>query len=83
MNTTERKLLTSLLSSVPSGNLHDAVNAMWQRGLLNRVAIERLYIQNEVNRRVRGGEAKMRAIEQISSELECSYEKVRGVVYSK
>lgn len=83
MNTTERKLLTSLLSSVPSGNLHDAVNAMWQRGLLNRVAIERLYIQNEVNRRVRGGEAKMRAIEQISSELGCSYEKVRGVVYSK
>ena len=76
-------MLTSLLSSVPSGNLHDAVNAMWQRGLLNRVAIERLYIQNEVNRRVRGGEAKMRAIEQISSELECSYEKVRGVVYSK
>lgn len=83
MNTTERKLLTSLLSSVPSGNLHDAVNAMWQRGLLNRVAIERLYIQNEVNRRVRGGEAKMRAIEQISSELGCSYEKVRGVVYNK
>lgn len=83
MNTTERKLLTSLLSSVPSGNLHDAVNAMWQRGLLNRVAIERLYIQNEVNRRVRGGEAKMRAIEQLSSELGCSYEKVRGVVYSK
>ena len=56
---------------------------MWQRGLLNRVAIERLYIQNEVNRRVRDGEAKMRAIEQISSELGCSYEKVRGVVYSK
>ena len=83
MNTTERKFLTSLLSSVPSGNLHDAVNAMWQRGLLNRVAIERLYIQNEVNRRVRGGEAKMRAIEQLSSELGCSYEKVRGVVYSK
>ena len=83
MNTTERKLLTSLLSSVPSGNLHDAVNAMWQRGLLNRVAIERLYIQNEVNRRVRGGEAKMRAIEQLSSELGCSYEKVRGAVYSK
>jgi hypothetical protein len=83
MNTTERKLLTSLLSSVPSSNLHDAVNAMWQRGLLNRVAIERLYIQNEVNRRVRGGEAKMRAIEQLSSELGCSYEKVRGAVYSK
>ena len=76
-------MLTSLLSSVPSGNLHDAVNAMWQRGLLNRVAIERLYIQNEVNRRVRGGEAKMRAIEQLSSELGCSYEKVRGAVYSK
>ena len=83
MKTTERKLLTSLLSSLPRGNLHDAVNAMWQQGLLNRVAVERLYINNEVNHRVRCGEGKMRAIEQLSKELGCSYETVRGAVYSK
>ena len=56
---------------------------MWRQGLLNRIALERLYINNEVARRVRGGEGKIRAIEQIANELGCSYEKVRGVVYSK
>lgn len=71
------------MSNLPGGNLHDAINAMWRQGLLNRVALERLYINNEVARRVRGGEGKIRAIEQISNELECSYEKVRGVVYGK
>jgi hypothetical protein len=83
MTTTERKLLTTLISSIPGGNLHEAINTMWRQGLLNRVALERIYISNEVARRVRGGEAKTRAIEQIANELACSYEKVRGVVYSK
>lgn len=83
MQTLERKLLTSLLSSVPTHNISDAVTMMWRQGLINRTALERLYIKNEVQRRVRNGESKVRAIEQLSTEIACSYEKVRAAVYNK
>jgi len=56
---------------------------MWDEGLLNRKALERLYIGKEVERRVRAGEMKVRAIEQLSEELGCSYEKIRAAVYQK
>ena len=78
-----RKLLISLLNVVQNKSLSDAVKEMWQQGLLNKVALERLYINNEVQRRVRAGEIKVRAIDQLSKEMNCSYEKVRAAVYSK
>lgn len=78
-----RKLITTLLNTLNKMPLHSAVESMWERGLLNEPAVERLYITHEVSRRVRNGEAKVRAIEQLSEELGCSYEKVRGAVYSK
>lgn len=83
MKLTERKLLISLLNVVQNKSLSDAVKEMWQQGLLNKVALERLYINNEVQRRVRAGEIKVRAIDQLSKEMNCSYEKVRAAVYSK
>ena len=83
MELTERKLLISLLNVVQNKSLSDAVKVMWQQGLLNKVAVERLYISNEVQRRVRAGEIKVRAIDQLSKEMNCSYEKVRAAVYSK
>lgn len=83
MKQTERKLLISLLDQVRDKSLAEAVKTMWQQGLLNRVALERLYINNEVQRRVRAGEMKVRAIDQLSKEMNCSYEKVRAAVYDK
>lgn len=83
MKLTERKLLISLLNVVQNKSLSDAVKEMWQQGLLNKVALERLYINNEVQRRVRAGEIKVRAIDQLSKEMNCSYEKVRAAVYGK
>lgn len=83
MKQTERKLLISLLDQVRDKSLAEAVKTMWQQGLLNRVALERLYINNEVQRRVRAGEMKVRAIDQLSKEMSCSYEKVRAAVYDK
>lgn len=83
MKEMDRKLLTSVLLSVEHKSLPEAVAVMWQQGLLNRRAVERLYINNEVHRRVRAGEMKVRAIEQLSNEMSCSYEKVRAAVYSK
>lgn len=62
-------------------SLNGAIESMWQRGLLNKRAIEQLYIREEVSRRVRAGEVKVRAIKQISEELNCSFEKVRAAVY--
>ena len=76
-----RKLLISLLDRIKHKNITAAVEQMWNEGLLNRTAIERLYIDSEVGRRVRAGESKTKAIEQLSNELNCSYEKVRAAVY--
>ena len=79
----KRKLLISLLDRIEQNNLTSAVEQMWNEGLLDRTAVERLYIEREVSRRVRAGESKTKAIEQLSNELNCSYEKVRAAVYHK
>ncbi len=79
----EQKLLISLLNKVQSKGLVGAVEHMWKEGLLDRRAIERLYISTEVERRVRNGETKTRVFEQLSIELGCSYEKVRAAAYHK
>jgi hypothetical protein len=79
----KRKLLIALLNRVGENRLSDAIERMWQEELLDRRALERLYINAEVDRRVRAGESKTKAIEQLSRELGCSYEKARGAVYYK
>ena len=72
-----------MLEKIQNRSLSEAVEIMWQQGFLNRVALERLYINNEVQHRVRTGEKKVDAIEQLSREMNCSYEKIRAVVYNK
>jgi hypothetical protein len=79
----KRKLLTTLLRRVEQRSINESVNLMWEQGLLDKRAVERLYINSEVERRVRAGEVKTRAMQQLSDELGCSYEKVRAVVYNK
>ncbi len=79
----KRKFLNSLLKRVEQRSINESVNLMWEQGLLDKRAIERLYINSEIERRVRDGEAKTRAMQQLSCELGCSYEKVRAVVYNK
>lgn len=83
MTQTERKLQLLLLNMVKNKSLPEAITTMWRGGLFNKVALERLYINDEVQRRVRGGETKVRAIEQLSKEMSCSYEKARAAVYKK
>lgn len=78
-----RKLLIGLLHQLGSCTLPNAVEQMWEESLLNKAALERLYVRSEVARRVRGGEAKTKAIKQLADELNCSYEKVRYAVYKK
>lgn len=83
MTPVKRKLLCSLLNKVQQRPLTEAVELMWESDLLNKKALEKLYIDNEIERRVRAGEVKVRAMEQLSTELGCSFEKVRSAVYSK
>ena len=64
-------------------NIGCAIEQMWNEGFLNQRALEQLYIGREVEHRVRAGETKVRAIEQIATELGYSYEKVRAAVYQK
>ena len=79
----KRKLLTTLLKRVEQHSVRESVNLMWEQGLLNKRAIERLYINSEIDRRVRAGEIKTNAMKQLSLELDCSYEKIRDLVYNK
>ena len=79
----KRKLLRALTNRVTNGTLTDAVVQMWNENLLDIKALERLYIGSEVEHRVRAGEVKTRAMEQLSVELGCSYEKIRSAVYCK
>ena len=72
-----------MLEKIQNKSLPEAVEMMWQQGFLNKVALERLYINNEVQHRVRIGESKVKAIEQLSKEMSCSYEKIRAAVYNK
>ena len=83
MDSQERRLVTVLLNNVRNKSLPEAVSIMWRWGLLDKKAIERLYITAEVEHRVRNGETKSKAIEHLSKEMSCSYEKVRAVVYNK
>ena len=79
----KRKLLISLTQKIGHSSLAEAVELMWHEGWLDKCALERLYIKAEVEHRVRAGEAKTKAIAQLSGELGCSYEKVRAAVYHK
>ena len=79
----KRKLLISLYNKIGRSNLTDAIEQMWNEGLLDKRALERLYIGTEIGRRVRAGEVKTQAIEQLSRELNCYYEKIRAAVYHK
>ena len=79
----KQKFLNALLERVQKKSLYEAVEQMWNEGLLNLKKLEQLYTVEEVGRRVRVGETKIRAIEQLSEELNCSYEKIRAAVYQK
>lgn len=79
----KRKLLIALCNKIEAHTLTGAIEQMWDEGVLDRKALERLYIGTEIERRVRAGEAKTKAMEQLSEELNCSYEKVRTAVYQK
>lgn len=83
MRSNRQKLVISLLKRVRQQSVRGAIEQMWEEDLLDKKALERLYIVTEVERRVRAGEGKTNALKQLATELDCSYEKVRNIVYKK
>jgi hypothetical protein len=78
-----QKFLTLLFKKLQRQCSEKALLQMWNEGLLNLKAIEKLYVCHEIERRVRDGEHKTKAMEQLADELSCSYEKIRAIVYGK
>ena len=79
----DKRVLHPLKRMVKGKSPSDIIDMLWREGLLNHLAMERQYIRDEVNHRVRNGESKMRAIEMVAYDIGCSFEKVRSVVYRK
>ena len=57
------------MSRIGHKSIGVAIEQMWNEDLLNLKNLERLYIGREVEHRVRAGESKVRAIEQLAQEL--------------
>ncbi|MBP3551172.1 MAG: hypothetical protein J6J57_05960 [Alistipes sp.] len=78
-----QKFVTQLFRKLKQQCPESVLLQMWNEGLLDKKAVEKLYIISEIERRVRNGEIKTKVMEHLSNELSCSYEKIRGIVYHK
>lgn len=76
------KLLTPLLDSVGGMSGTETLKMMIREGLVDRRAAEALYARSEVERMIRRGTGRCRAMEYVAEELCCSYEKVRAMIYA-
>lgn len=76
-----RRLFLPLLIELRNMPTDDALERLWNEGLIDMLAIERRAIARAVRRYVRKGELKYRAMERAAFEFDCSYEKVRRIVY--
>lgn len=78
-----QKFVTQLFRKLKQQCPESVLLQMWNEGLLDKKAVEKLYIISEIERRVRNGEIKTKVMGHLSNELNCSYEKIRGIVYHK
>lgn len=83
MGNRDKRVLYLLKRKVEGKPPAEIIDMLWREDMLNHLVMERQYIQDEVSRRVRNGESKMRAIEMVAYDIGCSFEKVRSVVYRK
>lgn len=58
------------------------IEILSEKGLIDCRMAETLFARAEVERRVRNGRGRCRAMEEVASQLCCSYEKVRKIIYS-
>ena len=79
----EQRVIRAMKRLLADRSANEIVPFLLGEGLLDMAAVERRMIRDEVARRVRGGERKMRAIEEVAYEMNCSYEKARAAVYRR
>lgn len=77
------QLLRPLTASAGELNGRQMLKLMLDEGLVDRRAAEALYARAEVERMMRNGTARCRAMEYVAEELCCSYEKVRAIIYAR
>lgn len=59
------------------------VERLFELGVINPALCERLAIRTEVERRVRLGEGRCKAMEAAATDFHCSYAKVKQAIYYK
>lgn len=77
----ERAVVTPLYAMIEGRSVGEIVNLLWRERLLNLTEMERRYFVSEVERRVREGGKKQRAMADVAHESRCSFEKVRHAIY--
>lgn len=75
--TRREKLLAAAVEGVPG----EVLERLFERGLIDLKACERLAVRGAVDRLVRQGTPRCGAMHAVAEEFCCSYEKVRGIVY--
>lgn len=76
-----RRLFVPLVIELRNLSADEALEMLWREGLLDVRNIEYRAIRRAVARHVRSGEHKCRAMENVANEFDCSYDKVKMVVY--
>ena len=77
------ELVTHVVRAVDGMSSAEAVEFLWNRGRLDRRGVEAEVAREEMERLTREGMPRCRAMEEIAERLCCSYEKIRGFIYSK
>ena len=77
------ELLRPIIAASESMTGAEAAEYIISRGLIDRRAVEREYVRTRMRRLTVEGMPRCRAMEEIADEICCSYEKVRGIIYSK
>ena len=80
---TTEELLQAVLPHDTAVGGAETIRQLIALGLINRRAAESHYARHEVERLVRKGRGRCRAMDDVAEKLCCSYEKVRQMVYNE
>lgn len=76
------ELIGHMADNVTGDGARAMLELLCRQELIDRRAAEELFVHREMERLVRSGTARCKAMHRIADKLCCSYEKVRGMVYA-
>lgn len=83
MTPTTQELVAPLSQNVQGEGAKQMLDMLCGLGLIDRRAAEAFHTRREMERLVRSGTPRCRAMHIIADRLCCSYEKVRAIVYAR